>query len=122
MRILEQTTPDFILVAAIDFGSTFTTYAYSFTASKNDILFSQGWVDNLGLVSRQAPTSILLTPDKEFQHFGFEAQEAFAALMEDGRENYYYFERFTMTEASISVLVLYITLGKYWWTNTTHFH
>ena len=37
-----------ILVAAIDFGTTFTRYAYSFKANKDDIKVNKKWGAELG--------------------------------------------------------------------------
>ena len=39
---------DYILVAAIDFGTTFSGYAFSFTASPDNIRLNKNWGENLG--------------------------------------------------------------------------
>ena len=39
---------DYILVAAIDFGTTFSGYAFSFTASPENIRMNKNWGENLG--------------------------------------------------------------------------
>ena len=38
----------FMLVAAIDFGTTFSGYAFSFTSSPENIIMNKNWGENIG--------------------------------------------------------------------------
>ncbi|KAK3602709.1 hypothetical protein CHS0354_017151 [Potamilus streckersoni] len=91
---------DKLLVAAIDFGTTCTGYAYSLTQDyKKDPLnigTKQSWpgCSDAGL---QAPTSVLFTPEKAFHSFGFEAETKYKDLAFDNNQrDWYYFKHFKM--------------------------
>ncbi|XP_076100919.1 heat shock 70 kDa protein 12A-like [Mytilus galloprovincialis] len=93
---------DHLLVAAIDFGTTYSGYAFSTIANfKLDPLkihANQAW--NAGgrqLLSLKTPTCLLLNEKKELVSFGFEAENDYAELVLDERHNdHYYFTRFKM--------------------------
>lgn len=54
---------DFKLVAALDFGTTYSGYAYSFMEDPNAIFFPQSWYAGEGqLASLKTPTCLLLNP------------------------------------------------------------
>ncbi|XP_060077647.1 heat shock 70 kDa protein 12A-like [Ylistrum balloti] len=102
-----------LFVAAIDFGTTYSGYAFS---AKDDFekdplkISANHW--NAGaksLISHKAPTCLLLNPDKSFKSFGYEAENDFIHLAgesddddsdeeneEEGYRKYYYFHRFKM--------------------------
>ncbi|XP_076076072.1 heat shock 70 kDa protein 12A-like [Mytilus galloprovincialis] len=94
--------PNYILVAAIDFGTTYSGYAFSMRHSfKNQpmtIHTNQCW--NAGsqqLISLKTPTCLLLDANKQFDSFGYEAENKYAEIvMEKEQHNYYYFHRFKM--------------------------
>lgn len=94
---------DYLLVAAIDFGTTYSGYAFSMRDTYNTdplkIHANQAW--NAGgrqLLSLKTPTCLLLNSDKEFDSFGYEAENKYAELVMDGEQNdYYYFHRFKMS-------------------------
>ncbi|XP_071142703.1 heat shock 70 kDa protein 12B-like [Mytilus edulis] len=94
---------DYLLVAAIDFGTTYSGYAFSMRDTyKTDPLkihANQAW--NAGgrqLLSLKTPTCLLLNSNKEFDSFGYEAENKYAELVMDGeQEDYYYFHRFKMS-------------------------
>jgi len=87
-----------IIVAAIDFGTTYSGYALSFKKTPTQIQTNQGW--NAGsekLISHKAPTCVLVKPNKQFDSFGFEAENKYVDLMEDGEhEGWMFFRRFKM--------------------------
>ncbi|XP_019623427.1 PREDICTED: heat shock 70 kDa protein 12A-like [Branchiostoma belcheri] len=92
-----------LLVAAIDFGTTFSGYGFAFPHSKDNeknddpIYLNKNWGQNLGCQSYKAPTTVLFGPDKKFIAFGFEAVEKYATLTENGEDkSYYFFEHFKM--------------------------
>ncbi|CAC5415252.1 unnamed protein product [Mytilus coruscus] len=90
-----------ILVAAIDFGTTYSGYAFSFRHDfEQDAckISSHNWpAASRGLVSLKTPTSILLNPQEEFDCFGYDAEDRYTALAnEDLHKNWFYFRRFKM--------------------------
>ncbi|XP_069110662.1 heat shock 70 kDa protein 12A-like [Argopecten irradians] len=92
----------YLVVAAIDFGTTYSGYAYSFRDEfKKDPLTihtNQQWKDKESqLVSYKAPTSILFEKNGKFKSFGFEAESAYNDLMEEEEEEgWRFFRRFKM--------------------------
>ncbi|XP_071126188.1 heat shock 70 kDa protein 12A-like [Mytilus edulis] len=90
---------DFKLVAAIDFGTTFSGYAFS---SKDDyksnplLVYAMVWPNEV-YQSSKTSTTILLDADKKFHSFGFEAETDYANLAQDDKHrDWYYFRRFKM--------------------------
>ena len=97
---MASSTP--VLVVAIDFGTTYSGYAYSFASDYKASplkVFSTNFVSE-GVQMAKVPTSVLFTPDQEFHSFGTEAEEKYARMSdEDSKEarRWFYFERFKMT-------------------------
>lgn len=98
-----QEADNYLLVAAIDFGTTYSGYAYStrqnFAGNRLQIVANQVW--NAGakqLLSLKTPTCILLNKkDQELVSFGYEAENAYAEIVENSEEDdYYYFQQFKM--------------------------
>lgn len=87
-----------LLVAAFDFGTTFSGYAFSFQHDPLDIKYNPAWVaGSEKLISLKTPTCVLLKPDKEFHSFGFEAENKYSELTEDDEHHgWYMFRRFKM--------------------------
>ncbi|CAG2221299.1 unnamed protein product [Mytilus edulis] len=97
------TGSDILMVAAIDFGTTYSGYAYSlkgdYEKDKLNIHANQAW--NSGgksLLSLKTPTCILMNKaNKEFESFGYEAENAYADIViDDEADKYYFFDRFKM--------------------------
>ncbi|CAG2216049.1 Heat shock 70 kDa protein 12B [Mytilus edulis] len=90
-----------LLVAAIDFGTTFSGYAFQTRADfKEDPLRIHGfsWTtgSNAGL-SLKTPTCVLFDPAQNFYSFGIEAEDKYTELaQEEDHANWYYFRRFKM--------------------------
>ncbi|WAQ98267.1 HS12B-like protein, partial [Mya arenaria] len=97
-----------IIVAAIDFGSAFSGFAFAVrgdleTVSENPkISTGTGFVSEKQ-ISYKTPTVLLLNPDKSFAAFGYAAEEKYSTLFEDDRErksssyrSYYYFRHLKM--------------------------
>lgn len=98
-----------VLVAALDFGTTFSGYAFSFIHEfKTDPLkISQNIWNTVGLSSYKTPTCLLLDKDKQFVAFGFDAETIYANEVLDGKkEEYYYFYRFKMNLHSNKVSII----------------
>lgn len=92
---------DFQLVVAIDFGTTFTGYAYStrheFKADPLQIHLMNWNAGSAGLVSQKAPTCVLFKPDQSFDSFGFEAEDNYNELaLDDKHGAWFFFRRFKM--------------------------
>ncbi|XP_052819950.1 heat shock 70 kDa protein 12A-like [Mya arenaria] len=78
-----------MMVAAFDFGTTYSGYAYSFSHDPNTIQTNQNWYAGGGasrLVSL-TPTYVLLNPKERFDKFGFEAEDKYASLAEGGKHH-----------------------------------
>jgi hypothetical protein len=91
-----------LLVAAIDFGTTYSGYAFSFRHEyEKDPTKASGktWYAgaNTPGCSLKTSTTILLKPDKTFDSFGYEAENKYVDLaMDKEHAKYYYFRRFKM--------------------------
>lgn len=83
------------LVAAIDFGTAYSGYAYSFKHEWTKII-TQHWHGG-DYLTHKATTSLLLKPDGSFFKFGFEAENEYASLSEDdNHKDYFFFRRFKL--------------------------
>jgi len=88
----------YIALVAIDFGTTFSGFAFSFNYKEGEkgIHMNKEWGADQGLSTLKTPTCLLLNPDKSFNSFGYEAQDRYAELEEEEAREYYYFENFKM--------------------------
>ncbi|CAG2190345.1 unnamed protein product [Mytilus edulis] len=96
-----ETVIDPLLVAAIDFGTTFSGYAFAFKGDyQEDPLKISGYTWTLGStagLSLKTPTCVLFDHNGEFHSFGAEAEEKYTTLAEnEAHENWYFFRRFKM--------------------------
>ena len=91
-------TNEFVVVAAIDFGTTYSGYAYSMKNDPMKISINQGWVAGSDrLISPKTPTCVLVNPQKQFDSFGYDAENKFLDLLDDGEEeNWMFFRWFKM--------------------------
>lgn len=85
-----------LFVAAIDFGTTYSGYAFS-TKDKKNTFFTCDWKNN-ELVSLKTPTTLLLDSKKNFLKFGYDAEKKYLSeiLADEEQDNFYYFRRFKM--------------------------
>ncbi|KAK3577017.1 hypothetical protein CHS0354_003080 [Potamilus streckersoni] len=85
-----------LLVAAMDFGTTYSGYGFSFTTEPMKVQTNQAWVaGSRQLISLKTPTCILLNAQKEFHSFGYQAENKYADLAMDGEHtNWYFFKHF----------------------------
>lgn len=98
-----------IVVAAIDFGSTYSGYAFSFRDDfqTNPLkIHTNHWSSvQSGGISYKAPTTVLLKPDQTFHSFGYDAEDKYAELSEaEEHQEWYYFSRFKMKLMNALVL------------------
>ncbi|XP_061186444.1 heat shock 70 kDa protein 12A-like [Saccostrea echinata] len=93
---------DYLLVAAIDFGTTYSGYAFStrndFTRDPTKAYLKQ-WVDpSSTMMYNKTSTCILFTKEKKFSKFGFEAEAKYLDLIiDDEYRDWYFFKRFKMS-------------------------
>lgn len=81
---------------AIDFGTTYSGYAFSFRHKKTDIQTFLWKTRNYESV--KTPTCILFDSMKRFHSFGLEAEDAYAELSREGRANsMYFFKQFKLS-------------------------
>ena len=92
----------YLLVAAIDFGTTYSGYAFStkadFQKDPLQIRANQSWASGgKYLLSLKTPTCLLLDNGGNFVSFGFDAENKYADLvMDEKQDEYYFFHRFKM--------------------------
>lgn len=100
----------YLLVAAIDFGTTYSGCAFSF----NDEFmrdptksFVKNWIDpNSSMMYCKTSTCILFNKEKEFGEFGFAAEAKFLDLiLENDHQNWYFFRRFKMALYELQVII-----------------
>ena len=97
-ELLVTSGATYIAVVAIDFGTTFSGFAFAFNHKDGEkgIHMNKEWGTDQGYATMKAPTCLLLNPNKSFNSFGYEAQDKFAELEEEDAREYYYFENFKM--------------------------
>ncbi|XP_033743553.1 heat shock 70 kDa protein 12A-like [Pecten maximus] len=83
-------------VVAIDIGTTYSHYAFSFrheyVNNPRQIYVNRPYGN---MHSEKGPTCVLLKPDQTFHSFGFEAEDQYTELVEDAEhEDWYFFKRF----------------------------
>lgn len=90
-----------LFVAAIDFGTTYSGYAY---ASVKDLKDDTGKIviniwNSGSYMSQKAPTCILLNPKQEFDSFGYDAETKYSQMAGEDEDfkDWYYFYRFKMS-------------------------
>ena len=97
-----MSSPDDILLSvAIDFGTTYSGYAFSsrgdFKTDPTKIYANEDWPAGTKGFSKKTPTVLLLNPDKEFQAFGYDAEDIYNQLAaENEHKEWFYFRRFKM--------------------------
>jgi len=86
------------VVAAIDFGTTYSGYAFSFTRDPDSIHMMRKWEGgDPGVCNQKTPTTLLLRPNGDFHSFGFGARDFYHDLEEAEAKKWYYFEKFKMS-------------------------
>ena len=102
MPVISNAIKERMIVAAIDFGTTYSGYAFSlrheFTADPLKASANRWPVGSRSSVSLKTPTCILFSPDGKFDSFGYEAEDKYARLaLDDNHHKWFYFRRFKMT-------------------------
>ena len=81
------------MVGAIDFGTSYSGYAYSFHQSPTTIQRNRWNAGSRGLISEKTPTCILFDGDQNFSAFGFDAEDEFADFCYEKKQRECYFFR-----------------------------
>ena len=92
-------TAKYKAVVAIDFGTTYSGYAYAFVNSPEEIHLmrrSDGGPGQFGMMMHKTPTTLLLNERAGFHSFGYEARETYHDLDEVDSRRWLYFEKFKM--------------------------
>lgn len=86
------------IVVAIDFGTTYSGYAFSFLCQPNDVhIMRKSEGGDPGLHNQKIPTALLLKPDGTFAGFGFEARDIYHDLEATDAANWLFFDRFKLS-------------------------
>ncbi|XP_026856410.1 heat shock 70 kDa protein 12B isoform X1 [Electrophorus electricus] len=97
----------FSVVVAIDFGTTSSGYAFSFTDDPEAIHMMRRWEGgDPGVANQKSPTCLLLTPDLRFHSFGFAARDSYHDLDPEEARHWLYFDKFKMKIHSTSDLTM----------------
>lgn len=88
---------NFFVVVAIDFGTTYSGYAFAFTRDRESVHMMRRWEGgDPGVTNQKTPTTLLLKPDGSFHSFGFGARDFYHDLEPDDAKKWMYFEKFKM--------------------------
>lgn len=91
-------TSKYVAVVAIDFGTTYSGFAFSFNDRRGEggIHMNREWGNEEGRGTLKAPTSILLRPNKEFDSFGYDADDKYVHFTHGEEKEYFYLKHFKM--------------------------
>ena len=91
-------TSKYVAVVAIDFGTTYSGFAFSFNDRRGEggIHMNREWGTDEGRSTLKTPTSILLSPNKEFDSFGYEADDKYVHFTHGEEREYFYLKHFKM--------------------------
>ena len=85
---------NFLLVAAIDLGTSCSCYAFSYKGEPYNIYMNKNWRSSSGSEAYKCPTSVLVSPDGSFHRFGFEAEDEYSKM--DPGSGYQLYKNFKM--------------------------
>uniref|UniRef100_A0A8C8RRQ3 Heat shock protein family A (Hsp70) member 12B n=1 Tax=Pelusios castaneus TaxID=367368 RepID=A0A8C8RRQ3_9SAUR len=102
-----QCPTSFSVVVAIDFGTTSSGYAFSFSSAPEAVHMMRKWEGgDPGVANQKTPTSLLLTPEGAFHSFGYTARDYYHDLDPEEAQDWLYFEKFKMKIHSTSDLTM----------------
>ena len=85
------------IVVAIDFGTTYSGYAYAFRRKPDEIhLMRRKEAGQVGGPSHKIPTILLMDEREQFHSFGYDARDTYHDMTEEESRNWLYFEKFKM--------------------------
>ena len=77
----------FLIVGAIDFGTSYSGYAYSYSRDPTRVFRRKWFSPSRGLMVEKIPTCILFDETKQFRAFGFKAEEEYGKYCEKGKKS-----------------------------------
>ena len=90
-------SPDYACVAAIDFGTTYSGFAFSFASNPDDVHMYWDWGNCMGVPRTfKAPTTVLVGPDRQFVAFGYEAYKSFYSMKAEVAAQHSFFTHYKM--------------------------
>ncbi|XP_078592854.1 heat shock 70 kDa protein 12A-like [Branchiostoma floridae x Branchiostoma japonicum] len=97
-NVTAGSTSQYMAVVAIDFGTTFSGFAFAFNHREGErgILVNKEWGNDQGFQALKTPTCLLLDPEQRFHSFGFDAKEKYAQLEGADNRQFYFFDLFKM--------------------------
>lgn len=106
-----------LLVGAIDFGTSYSGYAFSYINNKTGITTKRWMSGHSTLESEKTPTCILFDQEQKFKAFGYEAENTYAELCCNNQaSDYYFFKNYKMALYNMSVVPNHLkikdTLGR----------
>lgn len=109
---MTELSSDYLFVAAIDFGTTYSGYAFSsrddFISNPLKIVANQAWnAGSLRHISLKTPTCLLLDEKENIVSFGYEAENDYADVVLERKQNeFFFFQRFKMLLYKSEVILL----------------
>lgn len=98
----------YLIVAALDIGTTYSGYAFARRDqfNKDPLQINTNiWKSGTQLLSLKTPTCLLLDSNMKMEAFGYEAENRYSDLVEKNEhDEYYYFHRFKMSLYKAKVL------------------
>ena len=97
---------NYFVVVAIDFGTTFSGYAFAFTRDPESVHMMRRWEGgDPGVTNQKTPTTLLLKPDGSFHSFGFGARDFYHDLEPEDAKKWMFFDKFKMSLHSNKVML-----------------
>lgn len=104
-----------MLIAAMDFGTTYSGYAFKFPLDSPKYIYIKSWNEEAGsscLPSEKAPSCVLLRANGEFKSFGYKAEKEYNEISSEGQmEEWHFFKHFKMIlhneEVGIGHLIIF---------------
>jgi len=85
------------IVVAIDFGTTYSGYAFAFVRDPGAVHMMRRWEGgDPGVVNQKTPTTLLLDPAARFHSFGYAARDSYHDLDTHDAKKWLYFDKFKM--------------------------
>ena len=75
----------FLIVGALDFGTSYSGYAYSYSREPTKVFTRQWYSSTRGITVEKTPTCILFDKNKTFKAFGFKAEEDYGVHFDEGK-------------------------------------
>ena len=72
---LMEELDSWVIVAAINLGSTYSDYAFAFRNSLTEIRLNKKWISDLGHATHKTPMCVLTGSGGAFEAFGYEARQ-----------------------------------------------